>query len=309
MSTKRPLILFSGGLDSTFACFLQTKENQRFDVLYVNGGQGRLKTDIELHHRRLILDWLRKFNQQRKGDDSASYAQERSIRSEVVFADSPKGGFLQAVPWMIGALEAADPDLHSEVQIAYVAGDQILSCLPDLEEAWNALWRVSKRDGFVPLKFPLRFISKAKIIEAMPRELYDLTWVCELPDGNPVSGYNACGRCLPCETRAVEEYRRFRDTVHGSDKKLLDTFIRNHPSGKDGLNVQGLIRGATSSSIEVTTHDDSGTSRDPVLKELYDGSLDIPSPTQEPIDDELIAETVELSFNPDKYAGALISEL
>lgn len=55
---KVPLLLFSGGLDSTYLVSYMLAENGPVDILYVNGGQAPEKMRLELEARqRNIQFW------------------------------------------------------------------------------------------------------------------------------------------------------------------------------------------------------------------------------------------------------------
>jgi 7-cyano-7-deazaguanine synthase in queuosine biosynthesis len=190
---KRPLLLFSGGLDST--CMLgQQLEYGDVDTLYVRGPQGRQKAAAELRARKHIFEWFAKNS-------------EHQVRTDYV-VDLEKFGlpigyrYGQALAWFTAAMNTCDSLEHSKVMIGYGQGDQIIPMLGHLSAAWDALAVVVKEKA-VGLHFPVMELSKLEMLKQMPTDLYELTWVCEYPDtsGQP------CLRCLTCITRAGEEYK------------------------------------------------------------------------------------------------------
>lgn len=204
---KRPLLLFSGGLDSTYLLWSTLSEDkQAVDLIYINGNQGRHKTAAELKARGLIIDWLK----ENVPDCPPIY--ELSVRSKIDMSRE-QNTFKQALPWFVGAMEVVDPDTHTQVNIAYVSGDQISSMLDNLSYSWNYMWPVCKGSSLVPLNFPLRHFTKAIILDRIPKELYKLTWVCETPTADThdlqtdTYTYVACNKCAACTTRKVESYR------------------------------------------------------------------------------------------------------
>lgn len=199
---KRPLVLWSGGVDSTAICDEFVKEGKRFDVLYVNGGQGALKTKAELNAIREIMEYWESTTYDRRPPTVVE------AKSNVTFAYSPSGGFRQAIAWIVAALEVVDPTKHSEVIIGYIAGDQILTELHAVQQAWKYMWAVGKIGPVVPIIFPLKYVTKVNVIATLPPELYTLTWVCEIPR-NPHGDTTIlpCGECPGCVNREVEAFR------------------------------------------------------------------------------------------------------
>lgn len=208
MTFRRPLILMSGGLDSTYLAYTLAKAGQSFDTLYVDGQQGVKKTAAEGEAQLLIRSYLKK-------QFGVSIRRVHS-RSLVRYGDAPAAAFRQLMPWFVSAMEVVDPGRHSSVQMGYITGDQIVLHIPQIKAAWDLLYPVSKRGEFkVPLQFPLveQFISKVGILHDLPEELYKLTWVCETPsyvwiNDNGDTAYFPCGTCLACIGREVESHRR-----------------------------------------------------------------------------------------------------
>jgi len=204
---KRALLLFSGGVDSTYQLYLNIQGKKKTDLLYVDGNQGKRKMFAEEVARTKILRLLdSEYN-------ASSLWCSVSTQSNVNFSESPSVGFAQAPAWFIAALEAANPERHSEVQICYIAGDQITGYLDRLIYAWDNLWGIFKQGEKVPLTFPLRLKMKTQIYREIPEDLYHLSWVCELPEyvgDDPHSEgikYQPCGTCLACTTRELERRR------------------------------------------------------------------------------------------------------
>jgi 7-cyano-7-deazaguanine synthase in queuosine biosynthesis len=220
LAEKKPLLLFSGGLDSTYIAYKHFIKQEQFDIVYIDGRQSRRKIEVEEAVRGEILNWLRKHT------EFSCYPRQHSAASTVDWSNATSAGFRQAMAWFVCALEVVDPHVHSCVEIGYVAGDQISSNLDTLIAAWNALWPVAKiSDSVVPLKFPLRYTTKTEIMNHMPKDLYELTWVCELPKGDVRTGYKPCGDCVPCDTRGMLEYSKARRKMTAEEQSQLDAWI------------------------------------------------------------------------------------
>lgn len=221
---SRILMLFSGGLDSTWLLYNRVKEGHVVDVFYAKGGQPQLKQECEKQRRELIKAWIEKHAPK---DKPAQITEVPPGQVEVQFGAVKYGAWKQAIGWIVTALEVVDHTKHDCVEIGYVMGDEICQHFHDMQDAWNSLWKFSKAGDPVPLNFPLRITSKYDILKQLPGELYKLTWVCELPE-YVEGGLQPCGRCHACITRAVEEHRFFLkqgmtlETFHTPSAKLIE---------------------------------------------------------------------------------------
>lgn len=214
MSQKRPLILLSGGVDSTYLAQKAVETGYGFDRLYIRGGQGTDKIRAEKMAITDIVSKLDGMLAERRQDLQYSCVMREAIveheyHNHALF---PSAGFTQAYAWFFGAMSAANPSHHSSVQIGYISGDQITPALWRLKQAWELLWPVFKLGELVPLEFPLAeaYRTKAHVLEALDRDLYKLCWVCELPVEKTLDEktvYLECGNCPACVNRKVEKMR------------------------------------------------------------------------------------------------------
>lgn len=201
-----PLLLFSGGLDSTY--LLERLLSQgNVETVYVKSSQGDEKIKKELDARDKIMQTLQANSKYHILADHIVDAGERGQKS---------GGswkFKQPHIWLFGALEISDARRHSELNIAYVSGDQIMSVLPTVKAAWDALQLLSKHDP-IPVKFPLSLYTKQDILGGINHAAYKEVWVCEDPIGKPgMKGLSSCNRCTACNTRDANLF--IWERVHG----------------------------------------------------------------------------------------------
>jgi len=244
VSNKRPLVLFSGGLDSTFNMLRHTLEGESVDYVYIDGGQGKNKVNSEEATIDRILTALHEHA--RRKEKSVHHRFSTHPLSKVNFCNTPSAGWRQPIPWLVSALEVVDPEKHSVVEVSYVQGDEIISRIPELKAAWAAMWSVTKIGELVPLEFPLKDISKQAILCQMPEEIYKLTWVCELPIMQTFAWPKSCieygrshnARCRACETRLVELYRfelRNGKTLEQYHIECAEKIAREEQGEKDRL--------------------------------------------------------------------------
>lgn len=202
-SQKVPLLLFSGGADST-ARLVELLNHTPVDILYVEGHQHPLKLKMELRAQRRILKALQG-------------KLPHNVRNVYKF---PKIGipdrsmasfcFRQAPDWFVAALYTLNVNAHSRVEMCYVLGDDALLILEKLQRAWeNLVGAVIDgeyvdtllHDCKVPLEFPYRATSKVQVYRYLTQELRDQIWVCETPIDRGRSLPQPCGTCKPCSTR------------------------------------------------------------------------------------------------------------
>lgn len=207
---KIPLLLFSGGLDSTFNLW-ERLQNTPVDVLYVDAGQDRLKIVAEKAARKALIELIQ---QSSTFQVRAELEHEDAIR----FADAKGTKFAQVPAWIFAGVWHANPAVHSSVEIAYVMGDDALSFKYEIELAWNNLCIITK-GVIIPLRFPQALCRKEIFLRDLPAELLEKIWVCETPS---VSGEEntptACGTCRPCGKHTYE-LTKHQQTLIGVESK------------------------------------------------------------------------------------------
>jgi 7-cyano-7-deazaguanine synthase in queuosine biosynthesis len=209
VTNKRPLLLFSGGLDSTTMLYAALQESD-VDVLFCDCGQHAQKIQAERLARRNIIRWMNEERVVESGKERFHVVHEFNY-SGVNFASAPSMRSTQSVPWLVAALYHCDPCCHSEVRIGYVMGDDALIYRHEIQEAWRNLCLFSKTDA-VPLEFPLLHYRKEQLLKWLPADLLDLIWVCETPKWRGME-IVACGHCKPCERHNREMKSAFGTTV------------------------------------------------------------------------------------------------
>lgn len=196
MSEKIPLVLFSGGLDST-AMLWKYLQTTPVDVLYADGGQHPLKIKKELECRKRTIDYLNRV---------MPYKVQTDLRTDnnLSFAAGPGNKYSQPMAWMVAALSVLDPTRHKSLSVGYVGDDGgFLRYIPNLYSVWENMQILSKVGDAVPLIFPVVDNRKVDLLGAIPTELLDSIWVCEMPKTDDNSVVRACKSCTPCKLGAA----------------------------------------------------------------------------------------------------------
>lgn len=189
---KYPLLLFSGGMDSTYMLDLALVKSHVY-TMYVDGGQGPDKVTQEKKARVDIFNSLLKCDNKVLGDFTLNDFSKLQMTDAAKFTK-----FKQPIPWLLAALYKTDPIYISEVQIGYTLDDAMF-VLSEIKDLWNAAWKITHTEDLVPLKFPLidLMYEKREVIRFSNQELISKTWVCELP-ASKGKIYKPCGKCPAC---------------------------------------------------------------------------------------------------------------
>jgi 7-cyano-7-deazaguanine synthase in queuosine biosynthesis len=245
MSDKRPLLLFSGGLDSTHM-LRSTLQETDVDILYIECGQHAQKIQAEHLARIDILRWIdaHRWVSDVAGEDVHRIRNHLEYRA-LTFVGAPGMTLSQAPVWLFAALYHFDPGIHSEVRIAYVLGDDALIYRHEIEAAWTNLCLVSKGVS-VPLVFPLMGWRKSTLVNNTPADLLDLVWVCELPEWKGTT-ITPCHRCPACKRHDREMREAF-----GSSKDFQKRVKRAKDVFKAAQKAASVKQSAPVEEIEVS---------------------------------------------------------
>lgn len=193
---KLPLVLFSGGVDSTFLVDQFLREGQSVDVLVIQIEVNALKNEAETQARMKIYEYMKDHPAMIRNSDLFNISTVDSADNGI--------GFAQMMPWLYGAMQIVNPEKHSSVNIGYLFTDQAIISVDHLKKAWKHMWKACRPfQKVVPLKFPLLQYSKAHILQTIPTTLFALTWSCENPvvTGKTKKVYHRCNVCHACKTQ------------------------------------------------------------------------------------------------------------
>jgi 7-cyano-7-deazaguanine synthase in queuosine biosynthesis len=210
--SRVPLILFSGGLDSTYLLHDRLLRGD-VETLYVAASQCPKKIKRELAARKKIIDYLNKHCEY-------SIRRDNVVHLDIDTQNGPVMDCSWAQPfmWLTGALKISDGDFrHSCLEVGYVSGDSILSRLHNITQAWEHLQAFTKHHP-IPIQFPLQTRLKHDMLRTLHVPLWEHIWVCEMPvkpKGRGKRNYVACGECPACDTQAASLFlfeRKFKKT-------------------------------------------------------------------------------------------------
>jgi len=208
ISTKCPLLLFSGGLDSTH-CLLSLLNTTDVDVLIIKSKLiHHRKNKAEEKARSNILKILKRTYKNKQCEYKVRNIYTVNDNSETMLNHD---GWLQPSIWLNTAINIVNPAIHSEVIIGYVGGDSILTKLHTLKKWWKAMYQIHRHNcSFIKLKFPIKLCSKESILKTFydcnNEEILNHVWSCE----EPVilsRKIVPCGKCTPCITDKAMKFK------------------------------------------------------------------------------------------------------
>lgn len=203
---KHPLVLFSGGMDSTM--LMQTLlPYTHVYAFYIDANQAPDKRTKELEARQRLFDLFREHYEFRVQDDKTFDLNETYVKTQ-------NYAMVQPISWLTAALINFEPGRHSGVAIGYLLGDQAPAFRKDMEDFWRSGWALLRghQEPAPPLWFPLldNGYTKYDVVKKLKREFILNTWVCE----NPLTRFGEivpCNDCKPCRLlkHTLDDYRDF----------------------------------------------------------------------------------------------------
>lgn len=202
---KMVIVLWSGGMDSTFLVQKYLQEGHKVNAVYFTLENNETKTKAELAATKKLAGLLEKTFT----DGRFNFSYQAMGRAEV-----NRGGDIVAhqVPfWILAALFAIDESVN-EVAIGYVQNDCAISFLEDIRKVYKA-YQPFFSYKLPKLVFPLTKWSKQEIRNGLAIELMELCVWCECP--HDILGANEvfepCGYCDPCKRHRELEPWKFKD--------------------------------------------------------------------------------------------------
>lgn len=201
---KIPLVLYSGGLDSTNLVYALLQEGD-VDVFYVSGQQSPTKIAAEKAARQRAKRWF--YEEHVNGQLKGRIISDFSAEIGRTFVDAPDAALVQPITWLTAAFHVCDPKRHSALHVGYIAGDAALAEREHMVGFWQHGWRLLhwRRQKAPPLEtmFSDRGWDKLEMLRILPEGLIPHIWVCEKPHVKMRRGEEhpkACMRCKPCRT-------------------------------------------------------------------------------------------------------------
>jgi 7-cyano-7-deazaguanine synthase in queuosine biosynthesis len=254
----RPLVLFSGGVDSAARLLDLVKNGVNVDVVAIDAQVHPKKVEIERKARCHILTELKRTYPNVHVDCFGEWGRTDQFDFEPIHQHgmcSTHFSYNQMLPWIVGALKSVRPRT-SHVEICYVLGDDAINALPFLAEAFRCL-SIAILGREVKVYFPCANTRKQGLYKTLSEHvitkskrrlgrratpmqrirccgptvtLLDLTWVCEMP-----RQHRACGNCPACERE-----RDVRKAVGLKPRAVTYRWLEEGPNGSFCHNRQTM---------------------------------------------------------------------
>lgn len=194
---KVPLVLWSGGLDSTYLVWSNISNQNVIDTLYVEITNNEEMTDYE---HTAIKNLKKSF----KKEQYLGF-----IRNELTYVIPSKPDckliLPQAAIWTDAILWMFDPEKHSHVEIGYIKDDDFWHYKEAIQELQKNLFSTF-REQEIEVQFPLEWMSKSEIIDIYKSreigpELLKKIHYCE-------TSKKPCGKCPSCKRHLTAIYEQ-----------------------------------------------------------------------------------------------------
>jgi 7-cyano-7-deazaguanine synthase in queuosine biosynthesis len=178
-----PLLLnLSGGVDSTYAAWLLLSQGERLLIHHCVLRNHERRDVKESQAVKAVLNWFSRqgFTRWQYVETGFDYGNTRFIIPDI-----------EVIRFITGLVLRRRSLRHITTVVASgIAEDPVLDAA-EKARIHGIMEAAAKRP--VELIRPIRHMSKADIIAAMPPELFALTWYCRRPhNGGP------CGKCRTC---------------------------------------------------------------------------------------------------------------
>lgn len=188
---KRPLVLWSGGLDST-ALVIDELLKGDIDIAFIKLNNNDFQQYYEykaMRKLRLIIDDIPEL----KG----KIINEKQFGYEQINCD--KNVFAQPTLWSFAVNFLSNPDIHSSIKIAYVKYDDVWHFKHELMEFYKSTHNLlCNEEELIPIEFPYEWNTKSEIVELLEnkiiysKQILNLIYYCE----SNIS--KKCGECNSC---------------------------------------------------------------------------------------------------------------
>lgn len=227
------MILFSGGLDSTYLVYKNLREGNIVYPIYLEILNNEDKVLIEKNQIKLLYNIF-----------SNEYSNIRPITFPMKFGaynSFHELGLTQAPVWIFGMIYSGLLSNVDEIHVGYVMNDDAISFINDFKRIYMSFKGLLNVE-MPPLQFPLFKTKKIEIFANLPEKYKELTITCEHPilnnKGDKLT-FNPCGHCDTCT-------RQKNDKVWSNRNNLEDVLKETDTDLPKSLSITAEINPVTS---------------------------------------------------------------
>ena len=214
MKQKRIVILFSGGLDSTYLAWRNLKDGHEvvLKTIKIENNENKTKmemTAIDKIHAELYKEFSNKVT-----------LDKEFVKVNINTSFTCSLRFSQMPIWIFSSLFLSSD--FDEIQIGYVMNDDAVSHIGDLKRMYSSYQPIYSRK-LPKLSFPIIKRKKYELLEELPNNYKNLVVFCETPNINEDGTNRECGTCHSCKRYMFEEI-------------FMERFEKNHLKTQENSN-------------------------------------------------------------------------
>lgn len=191
---KKVIVLFSGGLDSTYLLWKNLEDGNEVQPVYISIKNNYNKVKVEKQQTKKLYS---KFHE-KYGDKIKRV--ENILDFELITTNYSVN--LAQIPIWISGILYYQSKRYDEIQIGYVMNDDAVSYIDVFKKIYESYSEILNEK--IPIHFPLVKYSKVNIINNLPEEYHELITACENPrilNEKYLEDieYKPCGYCDACD--------------------------------------------------------------------------------------------------------------
>ena len=173
---KKVAILFSGGLDSTYLVWKNLTDGNEVYPIYIEIENNDKKTMLEKNRIKLLWkEFNNEFHYNKPLNKSLLHDIQYVLKVNVSSREDSL--YFKQIPIWMFAMAFLQSLSIDEIQIGYVANDDAISYLSDIQNIYKSFEVIS--EPLLPLTFPLVKNQKHQIFRELPIQYRDLIFSCE----------------------------------------------------------------------------------------------------------------------------------
>jgi 7-cyano-7-deazaguanine synthase in queuosine biosynthesis len=196
---KVPLIVWSGGLDSTYLVWDAVSRDKTIETMYVDLNNNKTKKKREIKARKAIKKKLLK-------DYNGNIRKDHIVKVPTLHPNK-NIHLIQPLVWFLGVNLTFDPEKHTHVEFGYIRGDDFWHVRHHMDKCYQEMDNIIHNQTGIKIKYPLEWRDKTNILQTYQEHEFGkdiLPFVTSCESGEEEIPEDCC--CTPCVHRKMAEF-------------------------------------------------------------------------------------------------------